>query len=403
MTNRKIFDQLKTHLSKKEYTILTGSRQTGKSTLLRQLERYCQQQQMPVAFINLENKTLLADLNSSPLNLLNYMPESSKRVVVLIDEVQYLDDASNFLKLLHDEHAETLKIVATGSSAFYIDKAFRDSLAGRKRLFHLPTCLFEEHLELSGKNDLITELDHIRQNKQAKSTRAEYLKNEWYTYMTYGGYPAVITETDLTAKKEILKEIRDSFVKRDILESGVANEVDFYNLMRILAGQCGSLINVNELSSTLRMRHETVNSYLGVMQKCFHISLVRPFYRNLRKELVKMPKVYFNDNGLRNSLINNFQQPNIRTDRGDLWENTVYRELANKYGSDEIHYWRITSGNEVDFVLPNQEQSLAIEAKFDHSQIRQNKYKVFRETYPDIPLSFSWLEPFDADLFRRLL
>ena len=390
-------------MTKKEYTILTGSRQTGKSTLLRQLERHCQQHHMPVAFINLENKTLLADLNSSPLNLLNYLPETSKRVVVLVDEVQYLDDASNFLKLLHDEHAETIKIVATGSSAFYIDKAFRDSLAGRKRLFHLPTCSFEEHLELSGKNDLLTELDHIRQNEQAKSVRAEYLKNEWYTYMTYGGYPAVITETDLVTKKEIVKEIRDSFVKRDILESGVTNEVGFYNLMRILAGQCGSLVNVNELSSTLRMRHETVNNYLGIMRKCFHISLVRPFYRNLRKELVKMPKVYFNDNGLRNSLINNFQQPNIRIDRGDLWENTVYRELANRYGDDEIHYWRTTSGNEVDFVLPNQEQPLAIEAKFDQSQIRQNKYKVFRETYPDISLSFSCLEPFDTDLFRKLL
>ena len=250
---------------------------------------------------------------------------------------------------------------------------------------------------------MIPKLDHIRQNEQAKSVRAEYLKNEWYTYMTYGGYPAVITETDLVTKKEIVKEIRDSFVKRDILESGVTNEVGFYNLMRILAGQCGSLVNVNELSSTLRMRHETVNNYLGIMRKCFHISLVRPFYRNLRKELVKMPKVYFHDNGLRNSLINNFQQPNIRIDRGDLWENTVYRELANRYGDDEIHYWRTTSGNEVDFVLPNQEQPLAIEAKFDQSQIRQNKYKVFRETYPDISLSFSCLEPFDTDLFRKLL
>jgi uncharacterized protein len=94
MVNRKIFDQLKTHLTKKEYTILTGSRQTGKSTLLRQLERYCQHQHMPVAFINLENKTLLADLNSSPFKLLNYLPETSKRVVVLVDEVQYLENAA---------------------------------------------------------------------------------------------------------------------------------------------------------------------------------------------------------------------------------------------------------------------------------------------------------------------
>ena len=136
MIRRKLFEDLEAHLLKKEYSIITGARQTGKSTLLKQLEAYCKQMEIPVVFLNLENKTMLAELNESPLNILKFMPEPNKKTVVLVDEIQYLDDPSNFLKLLYDEHSEKIKVVATGSSAFYIDHQFRDSLAGRKKLFH---------------------------------------------------------------------------------------------------------------------------------------------------------------------------------------------------------------------------------------------------------------------------
>src|SRR5699024_368959 len=115
-----------------------------------------------------------------------------------------------------------------------------------------------------------------------------------------------------------LKEIRDSFIKRDILESGVKDETSFYQLFRILAGQSGNLLNANELSTTLRIKRETVNSYLIVLQKCFHVALVKPFFRNLRKELIKMPKSYLLDTGLRHCLLNNFQHLSIRNDLGVL-------------------------------------------------------------------------------------
>ena len=183
---------------------------------------------------------------------------------------------------------------------------------------------------------------------------------EWESYMIYGGYPAIITETGTEEKIDRLKEIRDSFVKRDILESGVINEIAFYNLFRILASQSGSLVNINELASTLRIKNETVASYLGIMQKCFHIALIKPFFRNLRKELVKMPKVYLLDSGLRNCLLNNFQPIAIRSDRGELWENTVFRILADNHGFDAIKFWRTSAGNEVDFVLPEINKPYAI-------------------------------------------
>ena len=398
---RNLFIKLKAHLKKKEFTILTGARQSGKSTLLKQLQAASSAESIPCVFLNLENKTILAALDADPLNVFTYLPSTTKRAIVFIDEVQYLQDPSNFLKLLYDDHVEKIKIVATGSSAFYLDDAFRDSLAGRKKVFQLLTCSFDEYLKLSDKQDLLDEVDRIISNKKAKSTKIAYLKNEWETYMLYGGYPAIITETVIEEKINRLKEIRDSYIKRDILEAGVQNETAFYNLFRIIAGQSGGLINVNELSATLRIKNDTVNNYLLILQKCFHITLVKPFYKNLRKEITKMPKAFMLDTGLRNCLVNNFQPTDIRFDKGELWENMCYRVLADKHGMDAIHFWRTADGSEVDFVLPEIEVPYAVEAKYDNALVKPAKYKKFTETYPEIPLQFGWMKPFDETFFRR--
>jgi hypothetical protein len=403
MIPRKLFNDLQAHLLKKEYSVITGARQTGKSTLLKQLEVHCKKEKIPVVFLNLENRTILDELNEDPLNILKYMPEPGIKTVALVDEIQYLDNPSNFLKFLFDEHHEQIKIVASGSSAFYIDKKFTDSMAGRKKLFQLNTCSFDEYLLLGDKSRLLEEKDKLINIPDYRSTLLDYLRIEWETYMIYGGYPAIITEPDKQEKINRLKEIRDSFIKRDILESGIINESAFYNLFRILASQTANLVNVNELSSLLRIKNETVENYLSVMQKCFHIALAKPFFRNLRKELIKMPKVFLLDTGLRNSLLNNFQPLLERSDKGELWENTVFRILADKHGSDAIHYWRTSAGNEVDFVLSDIEKPKAIEVKYDKNQITTSKYKIFREAYPEIPLHYFWFYPFDQDFFKRQL
>lgn len=389
------------HLPKKEFSIITGARQTGKSTLMKHLEDFCRETGIPVVFLNLENKSILSELNESPLNLLKFLPESTKRVVALVDEIQYLNDPSNFLKLLYDEHSIQIKVVVTGSSAFYMDDRFKDSLAGRKKIFQLYTCSFDEYLQLSGKSNLLEEKNSILKNENYRSTYIDLLRNEWEAFMIYGGYPAVITESDIQEKVNRLKDIRDSFVKRDILESGVVNETAFYALFRILAGQTGGIVNVNELASTLRIKNETVENYLAILQKCFHLAVVKPFFRNLRKELVKMPKVFLLDTGLRNCLLNNFQPLLIRTDAGELWENTVFRILADEIGLDSINYWRTSGGNEVDFVFSDNERQNAIEVKYNQNQVNLNKYKLFSNAYPEILLQFRWLKPFDENFFRR--
>lgn len=385
---RKAFDLIKNHVKEKEFTIITGARQIGKTTLIKQIFEEIGGEFS--VYINLERKSILDDLNQNPENIFKYFTNNNKtRLTAFIDEIQYLDDPSNFLKLLYDDHADKIKIVATGSSAFYIDKSFKDSLAGRKKIFELKTLDFEEFLIFKNENNILKDLQNIRAGNLEKSLFEAQIWILMEEYATFGGYPAVILDNNVASKKERLYEIRDSFLKRDIQDAGVINEDKFYKLCMLLSSQIGNLLNINELSNTLNISNATVENYLYVLQKCFHITLLKPFYNNLRKELVKMPKIYFNDLGLRNVMLEGFNSIDTRIDKGAVLENLVFRRLSEIYRPNQIKFWRTTEGNEVDFVI---EEVLnigrGIEIKFSNSEIKPNKYKIFSETYPTFPLEF---------------
>ena len=380
------------HFVKKEFTILIGPRQIGKSTMLKQMFEDLLAKGETAFFLNLDRKDILEELNITPENLFKICPlENDKKITVFIDEIQYLDDATTFLKLLFDEYSTRLKIVATGSSAFYIDKQFKDSLAGRKKIFQMGTLDFEEFLHFKGRNDLVDEVVSLKLKKKTKSVHETILWNYMNEFMNYGGYPAVVLEDNADEKIALLREIRDSYIKRDLLESGVTDQTKFYRMFMLLASQSGGMLNVNEISNTLRITNATVENYLYILQKCFHITLVKPFYNNLRKELTKMPKVYINDIGLRNILINYFGSIEQRSDKGLILENFCFRVLTENYEQDQIKYWRTADGNEIDFIVETQfMRGFAVEVKFSEQQAKPSKYKKFVENYPEFPLEFWW-------------
>ena len=136
---REILANILAHCDKKEIILLTGARQTGKTTLLRQIEVEIREKR-PAFFLNLENLEFVKLLNDSPENLFKIFPlnkGSIKRQCVLVDEIQYLKNPTNFLKYIYDEYADHIQLIVSGSSAFYIDKKFKDSLAGRKKIFYI--------------------------------------------------------------------------------------------------------------------------------------------------------------------------------------------------------------------------------------------------------------------------
>ncbi len=397
MEYRYLYDKLEKHLNHKNYTIITGARQVGKTSLLRQLYSHLKEKGEDVVFLNLENKELLRSLNLDTKSVFNHIQtipkkiidgKTDKRIYLLIDEVQYLEDPTNFLKFLYDEYEYNVKIVTTGSSAFYIDEKFKDSLAGRKRIFQLYPLSFNEFLVFKRQEKINKEIAYMVSEPSYVSEYQTSTYSLLLEYLTYGGYPAVVLEDDFEEKKWLLEELKNSYLRRDIIESGVDKEQKFIMLVQLLADQIGSLVNKNELGNTLGLDNKTVERYTYILEKCFHIDLVKPFYKNLRKELTKMPKVFFNDIGLRNAFLGRFDRPLNRMDKGELLENFTYNQLRIKHEMDKIMYWRTTDRHEVDFVIVKSfDSGYALEAKWDCKQYKNNNYKKFVTTYPNFPLS----------------
>jgi len=387
---RKLFQALADHLYEKEFTIVSGPRQSGKTTLLDQLGDHLKQREEEVYQLTLEDHAILSRLNQHPENLFDFVVrKAGKRVFVLVDEIQYLDDPSNFLKLIYDKYHPRVKIIATGSSAFYIDHKFKDSLAGRKQLFELYTLDFDEFLFFrTGTGVMQEELSRIRNHDQYLSSKRKELESYFHEYLTFGGYPAVVVAGTVEKKTALLKEIVGSFLKRDIAESNIHDQDKFYKVLMLLSQQTGSLVNANELARTIGISTTAIENYLYVLQKCFHIQLLRPFYNNLRKELTKMPKVFFHDLGFRNTLLNQYLPIDQRLDKGMLTENYAYIRLRTLHGNDDLRFWRTTDGSEVDFVITSgQGKGEAVEIKYEETGYNPSKYRKFCENYPDYVLN----------------
>ncbi len=395
---RLLFPLLEDHLKAKQISLIIGARQVGKTTLLKQIQKLLTTKKESVFYITLEDREILDLLNKNAKNLLQIISnlDSGKRIYLLIDEIQYLDDPSNFLKYHYDTYLDKIKFIVTGSSSFYIDKSFKDSLAGRKRIFELDSLSLKEVLHFKGEDKLIPYLN----SGNIPLLYRDKIKQYYYDYLIYGGYPEVVLSNDNNEKQLILKELVDSYAKKDIVESHLSNGDSYFKIMRLLASQIGSLLNVNSLASDVKLDNKTENTYLWVMRKLFHIYLLSPFYKNVSSELKKMPKIFYADLGIRNYLVNNFSPIALREDKGDLLENYVANLLKSKYNLENLKFWRTQSKQEVDFVVQDQfSKYLAYEVKFQRKSFKQSKYSFFMKSYPEISLECIDLESAIVDEF----
>ncbi|HMQ49538.1 MAG TPA: ATP-binding protein [Saprospiraceae bacterium] len=397
LKTRKLLDAVRDHLPDKRYTIITGARQVGKTSLLRLLFQELKLQKVPVFLLSFEDSRVLEAINEHPDRIFQFLPMlplpildgiAPERMYLMIDEIQYAKDPTNCLKFLFDKYEDNLKIIATGSSAFYIDRKFKDSLAGRKRVFNLLPLSFDEFIAFKDAQQVLEELVLLRLRKDYQSTQQVFLKNLFYEYLSYGGYPAVVLEKNDQEKKYLLEELKNAYVKRDILESSVAMEHKFYLLFQILADQIGNLVNKHELAKIIQVDDKTIDHYLYVLEKCYHLHLIKPFFRNVQKELTKMPKVYFNDLGLRNALLNRYGDVNNRSDKGALLENYYFSQFRHQCHLDQIHFWRTADGQEIDLILEESfETGNAYEVKWNKEKFHPAKYDKFLSAYQGFTLA----------------
>jgi uncharacterized protein len=365
MKPRKLLPELIRYVGHKNALLITGMRQVGKTTLLRQLYNVVEAESKiwfdfdnPLDLLIFEDK----DYRNIYSQLKKMANSGESRLYVFIDEIQNFPEITNVIKYLIDHNG--VKFFLTGSSNFYLKNLFPESLSGRKFVFQLNPLSFQEFLVF---NDVISAnesqdntLDSLIQSRSF----ASYSKlNPFYDeYLTFGGFPEVATTTDEETKKLILKNIFASFFEKDlILMSDFRDIRELRDLIRLLAPRVGSMLDITRISSELGIDRKKTYNYLEFLQGTFFIKLIPRFTDSIDKSVAGGKKICFSDNGILNLL--------GKVSEAQLLENSVLNQLS-VFGDLSFYNKRNTA--EIDAVLANK---YAFEIKSTASESDLNKLK----------------------------
>ncbi len=309
---------------------LTGPRQSGKTTLLKEIFNN-------LSYYSLENLNIREFANNDPIAFLNQNKEG-----MILDEVHNAPHLLSYIQGIVDEDSNR-RFVLSGSSQFAMLSKISQSLAGRTAIFELLPLSYSE----------------VRENANLKSID-EILIN--------GFYPAIYAE------KNIAKYLYQSYTKtylekdvRDLLQ--VKDMLSFQTFLKLCAGRIGSIFNALELSNEVGVSSNTIKSWLSILEASYIIKLLPPYFENTRKRLTKSSKLYFLDTGLACYLLGIESAEQLQTDRmrGNLFENFIVVEaLKNRYnlGKDSnLYFYRDSNQNEVDLLIKNRDSLNAIEIK----------------------------------------
>lgn len=370
---RHIDNKIAKHFDKyQQILLLMGPRQVGKTTILKKVF-------LKAKYFLLDEDPVRKIFESYDSNV--YKQNLSDSEYIILDEIHLLDDPGRVAKIIYDL-LPNKKLIITGSSSFNIRHKTTESLAGRKidyRLFPLTISEFLVQNETE-KTLNFNVIDNVLNNNTSKM-RPFDLANITNTILIYGSYPFLLKSP---RDKNYLNNLTDSVIFKDIIELDlIENKKVASDLLKLLAYQVGNIINYTELSRLLNIDVRTVKRYIDIFEQSYIIFRLYPYSKNKRQELVKSPKIYFFDNGIRNSLINNFENIDLRNDRGALFENYIISEIykANVYGEYNLNmnYWRIKSGSEIDLVLSDNKKLIACEIKYTKGSIS----KAFTNRYPE--------------------
>ncbi|MFQ5584861.1 MAG: ATP-binding protein, partial [Calditrichia bacterium] len=301
--HRDLEERLKKSFDNHRITVVIGPRQSGKTTLIKELHDTCR---LPRLYIDLdiwENQSVFQSY-SEAVNFLGFHGyRKNTPFVVFLDEIQAVANISNTLKNLHDQEL-SLKIFATGSSSLEIFRHFRESLAGRKEIFHLYPLNFQEYMAFKDA-DLASRILSIPLSKIPGNIRQKislWLKE----FFVFGGYPEVALTPETESKKEIIRNIFDLFVKKDLIAHlNIKNPQTALNILRYIAINMGNVLNYSDICTSLQVDVNTLKRYLMLLNETFVLKTLPPFYTNKNKEIVRAPKIYFVDAGARNYFLKN--------------------------------------------------------------------------------------------------
>lgn len=381
--HRDIVKRFDSWMERDEIIIIFGTRQVGKTSLLRYMQAKLDSEGKKTYFIDLEDIELRNAISSAReltafLEALGW--EKGVRAYIFLDEIHYMENAPSILKYLHD-HFPELKFIVTGSSSLKLKFKMAEPLTGRKVVFILYPLSFVEFLDFTRRK----ELKRILVNSGVKPIPDPFLSQiatVYEEYVIYGGYPKVALTQSYEMKIQVLKEIQTTYVEKEI-RSLVAEENfgKFSSFIGFIAAQNGGLVNVTEISKEVGIARDTVVRYLSILEETFVIGMLKPWARSRQKELTKMPKLYFLDTGFLNYTLKNFQNLLLHPGTGALIESVVFTIFQRKCkGTEEIRYWRTKSKAEVDFVLKRNNKIIPIEIKWSERIKIPNGLRIFLKT-----------------------
>lgn len=373
MVNRNILNKLQQELTQPEILILLGSRQVGKTTLLRMLEDYAKQKGYKTSFFDLEQPQVLADFNRSDKEITQII--SSAGEIVFIDEFQYVRNISKIFKAIFDSKKK-IKIVCSGSSSLEIHKHLKESLAGRRFLYRIYPLEYAE----------------IR-NSCPDFTFENYLR--------FGGMPGLTNTDSKERKQQILNELVGSYILKDIKSLVKEENIRAFNhLLYLLAQNQGSTISVHSLSAEVGLSSKAINRYLDILEQTYVNYRIYSYSKNLGNELKKSCKNYLYDLGVRNMLLKDFSAIYSRPDKGVILESFVFLKLQAELAPNmEIKFWRTKDGGEVDFILLKDRKPIPIEVKSKITSLDiPSGLKRFLNRYPSVESAYIINEEIEEEL-----
>ena len=351
---------LKKYLKANKVLVIYGPRRVGKTTLIEQYLQNCDECYRLVSGESFEVQQVLS---SNKFDDIFAFCEGLDLLV--IDEAHNISNIGRSLKIIVD-HIKGLKVIATGSSSFDLANQVGEPLVGRQKIVLLfPPAQLELSYDLS--------------RYELKSCLSDYLR--------FGSYPEVLMLGNNQDKSDYLLDLINSYLYKDILAlNTIKNSSTLQKLVKLLAFYIGSEISANELSRTLGVDLKTVIKYLDLLQECFIIIKLTGFSGNLAKELTKKSKYYFYDLGVRNAVINQFNDLDNRNDIGALWENFIVLERLKRNSYLRSHYdsyfWRTYAQQEVDYLEHKDDKLDVYEIKWSDRAKSHNGIKTFKKFYP---------------------
>lgn len=309
---------------------VTGPRQSGKTTLIRNLFPH-------LPYYSLESLDIRSFAENDPIAFLNQNEEG-----MILDEVHIAPDLLSYIQGIVDEHPDK-RYILSGSSQFAMLKRVTQSLAGRTAVFELMPLSYSETKDLTAD----VPLDKLLFN---------------------GFYPAIYSGRNVPEflypaymKTYLDRDVRDLLQIKDMMQ--------FHIFIKLCAGRIGSLFKASELANEIGVSPNTITSWLSVLQASYIVTLLPPYFENTSKRLTKMPKLYFLDTGLACYLLGIESPEQLSRDkmRGALFENFVVTEaLKQRYNQGKesnLYFYRDSNQNEIDLLLKRNTRLYGIEIK----------------------------------------